>query len=71
MSLLWIFGASALKCILGFWLHMQMEAKKGSGKSAYVNRLVGTTGFMIFSSQLMKTDYRIVMLVSHSTMPVG
>lgn len=71
MPLIWILGAPALKCVLGFWPHMEMQADKGSGKSTLIGHLRGSTGFTMFSSQQLKSDYRIICSVSHTTMPVG
>lgn len=71
IPLVWVCGAVALKCILGFWPHFEMQAKKASGKSTLIERLSGTTGFQMFSSEQLKTAYRIISSVGHSSIPVG
>lgn len=70
MSLVWILGAH-LKAILGFWPHMQMQARKASGKSTLVRRLTGTTAFKMMSGQMTQTEYRMITSISHTSHPVG
>jgi hypothetical protein len=71
LPLIWILGGTALKCILQFWPHHEMQAKKGSGKSTLIGWLSGTTGFTMFSNEQMKTSYRLISSVGHSSLPVG
>ena len=70
MSLVWILGGH-LKAILGFWPHMQMQARKASGKSTLVRRLSGTTAFRMMSGQMTQTEYRMITSISHTSHPVG
>lgn len=71
LTLIWICGGTALKCILGFWPHHEMQARKGTGKSTLIRWLSGTTGFTMFSNEQMKTSYRLISSVGHSSLPVG
>lgn len=70
IPLAWIVGAH-LKVILGFWPHMQMQARKASGKSTLVKRLERATAFKMFSGQALQTEYRLVTSISHTSHPVG
>lgn len=70
LPLVWILGAH-LKAILGFWPHMQMQARKASGKSTLVKRLERATAFKMFSGQALQTEYRLVTSISHTSHPVG
>lgn len=71
IPLVWVLGGVALKTMLGFWPHAQMQANKGSGKSTLITKLSAATGFTMFSSQQLKTEYRIVGSVSHTSLAVG
>lgn len=71
IPLVWALGAPALKCILGFWPHFEMQAKKGAGKSTLIGRLSACTGFTMFSSEQLKTSYRVISSLGHTSMPVG
>src|SRR3546814_16921568 len=71
MPLVWIAGAAALKCIIGFWPHFQMQAEKGAGKTTLLGALGATTGFTMLSSQQAQTAYRVLCSVGHTSMPVG
>ena len=70
MVLVWMLGAH-LKAILGFWPHMQMQARKASGKSTLVRRLSLTTAFRMMSGQMTQTEYRMITSISHTSHPVG
>ncbi len=70
IPLVWALGAH-LKVHLGFWPHMIMAADKGSGKSTLLLRLTRTLAFHLFSNESLKTAYRILTSISHTSHPVG
>lgn len=70
LVLVWALGAH-LKVFLGFWPHMQMQARKGAGKTTLLKRLERTIGFTLFGSEQVKTDFRQLTSVSHTSHPVG
>src|SRR3546814_3415846 len=67
MPLVWIAGAAALKCIIGFWPHFQMQAEKGAGKTTLLGALGATTGFTMLSSQQAQTAYRVLRSEEHTS----
>jgi len=70
MPLVWALG-SHLKAFLGFWPHMVMQADKGSGKTTLLLRLSRTIAFTLFSNESLKTTFRILTSISHTSHPVG
>lgn len=70
LVLVWSLGAH-LKVFMGFWPHMQMQARKGAGKTTVLKRLERTIGFTLFGSEQVKTDFRQLTSVSHTSHPVG
>ncbi len=70
LPLVWSLGAH-LKAHLGFWPHMVMQADKGSGKTTLLLRLTRTLAFTLFSNESLKTAYRILTSISHTSQPVG
>ncbi len=70
LPLVWSLGAH-LKAHLGFWPHMVMQADKGSGKTTLLLRLTRTLAFTLFSNESLKTAYRILTSISHTSHPVG
>ncbi|MBD3609270.1 MAG: toprim domain-containing protein [Gammaproteobacteria bacterium] len=68
--LVWALGGH-LKAVLGFWPHMQLQADKGAGKSTIIKRLERTIAFKMFSSQALKTEFRILTSISSTSHPVG
>lgn len=70
LVLVWALGAH-LKAFLGFWPHMQMQARKGAGKTTLLKRLERTIGYTLFGSEQVKTDFRQLTSVSHTSHPVG
>lgn len=70
ITLVWSLGAH-LKAFLGFWPHMQMQARKGAGKTTLLKRLERTIGFTLFGSEQVKTDFRQLTSLSHTSHPVG
>ena len=70
LTLVWALGAH-LKVFLGYWPHMQMQARKGAGKTTLLKRLERTIGFTLFGSEQVKTDFRQLTSVSHTSHPVG
>lgn len=68
--LTWALGAH-LKAILGFWPHMVLQAKKGSGKSTLVKRLERSIGMTMFGGQSLQTEFRLLTSVSYTSHPVG
>lgn len=68
--LCWALGAH-LKCYLGFWPHMVLQADKGAGKSTLVKRLERTIAFKMFSGQNLQTEFRMLTSLSHTSHPVG
>lgn len=70
LPLVWGLGGH-LKVMLGFWPHMQIEAKKGAGKSTIIKRLERTIGFTMFSGQSLQTEFRLLTSISSTSHPVG
>ncbi|MBD0786699.1 toprim domain-containing protein [Vibrio sp. Y2-5] len=70
MLLVWSLGAH-IKTFLGFWPHYMLQSGKGSGKSTLIKSLERTIGFTMFSGQNMKSDWRLVTSISHTSHPVG
>lgn len=70
LPLVWALGGH-LKVLLGFWPHMTMQADKASGKSTLIKRMERTIGFTMFSGQSLKSEFRIVTSISHTSHPVG
>ncbi len=68
--LVWSLGCH-LKAFLGFWPHMMIQAKKGSGKTTLIKKLESTISFTMFSTESIKTLFRILTTVSHTSQPVG
>ena len=70
MALVWGLGGH-LKTLLGFWPHMQMQARKGAGKSTLIKRLERSIAFTMFSGQSLQTEFRLLTSISHTSHPVG
>lgn len=70
IALVWALGAH-LKCILGFWPHLAMQADKGAGKSKLLESLQSTLAFQVLSGQMLKTDFRRRVSVSYTSHPIG
>lgn len=70
IPLVWALGAH-LKAFVGYWPHCIMQAKKGAGKSTLCKRLETTMGITIMGAESMKTSFRILTSVSHTSHPVG
>lgn len=70
LALVWGLGAH-LKCVLGFWPHLVMQANKGAGKSTLIKRLEATIAFTMFSGQSLQTEFRLLTSISHTSHPVG
>ncbi|MEI8634691.1 toprim domain-containing protein [Vibrio sp. PP-XX7] len=70
MLLVWGLGAH-LKTFLGFWPHYTLQSGKGSGKSTLIKTLERTIAFTMFSGQNMKSEWRLVTSISHTSHPVG
>ncbi|MFT3964089.1 toprim domain-containing protein [Propionivibrio sp.] len=70
LALVWGLGGH-LKVLLGFWPHMQMQAKKGMGKSTLIKRLERSIGFTMFSGQSLQTEFRLLTSISHTSHPIG
>lgn len=68
--LTWSLGGH-LKCFLGFWPHMIIQADKGSGKSTLIKRLERTIGMTMFGGQSLQTEFRLLTSVCHTSHPVG
>lgn len=70
LLLTWALGAH-LKAFIGFWPHMTMQADKGSGKSTIIKRLERSIGMTMFGGQSLKTEFRILTSISHTSHPIG
>ncbi|HFG2190381.1 TPA: toprim domain-containing protein [Vibrio cholerae] len=70
MLLVWGLGAH-IKTFLGFWPHYMLNAGKGAGKSTLVKSLERTLAFTMFSGQSLKTEFRLLTSISHTSHPVG
>lgn len=68
--LVWALGGH-LKAFTGFWPHMIVQARKGSGKSTLIKRLERTIGMTMFGGQSLQTEFRLLTSVSHTSHPVG
>lgn len=68
--LVWGLGGH-LKTFLGKWPHNVMQADKGSGKSTVIKRLERTLAFNMFSGQSLKSEFRLITSLAHTTHPVG
>lgn len=69
-ALVWALGGH-LKAFLGFWPHMVMQSRKGSGKSTQIKRLERTIGMTMFSGQSLQTEFRLITSTSCTSHPVG
>lgn len=70
MLLVWALGAH-IKTFLGLWPHYTLQAGKGSGKSTIIKALERTIAFTMFSGQSLKTEFRLLTSISHTSHPVG
>ncbi|MGE0487349.1 MAG: toprim domain-containing protein [Gammaproteobacteria bacterium] len=70
LPLIWALGGH-MKCFLGYWPHLVMQAAKGMGKSTLCKRLEGTLGMTVFAHESMGTQFRILTTVSHTSHAVG
>lgn len=70
MLLVWGLGCH-IKTFLGFWPHYMLNAGKGAGKSTLVKSLERTLAFTMFSGQSLKTEFRLLTSISHTSHPVG
>jgi hypothetical protein len=70
IPLVWGLGAH-LKCMLGFWPHLQMQADKGHGKSTLAAQLELALGMKIYSKEAIKTAFRLITTTAHTSHPVG
>lgn len=68
--LVWALGGH-LKAFTGFWPHMIVQARKGSGKSTLIKRLERSIGMTMFGGQSLQTEFRLLTSVSHTSHPVG
>lgn len=68
--LTWALGGH-LKAFLGYWPHMIVQAKKGSGKSTLIKRLERTVGMTMFGGQSLQTEFRLLTSVCHTSHPIG
>ncbi|AWL12787.1 hypothetical protein HMF8227_02335 [Saliniradius amylolyticus] len=68
--LVWALGAH-LKTFIGKWPHMVLQADKGTGKSTLIKRLERSIAFTMFSGQSLKSEFRLLTSISHTTHPVG
>lgn len=68
--LVWSLGAH-LKTFIGKWPHMVVQADKGTGKSTLIKRLERSIGFTMFSGQSLKSEFRLITSIAHTTHPVG
>jgi hypothetical protein len=68
--LVWALGGH-LKALLGFWPHMMLQAKKGSGKSTLIKRLERSIGFTMLGGQSVQTEFRLLTSVSYTSHPIG
>ncbi|KFA98759.1 toprim domain-containing protein [Vibrio sp. ER1A] len=68
--LVWALGAH-LKTFLGLWPHYTLQSGKGSGKSTLIKTLERTIAFTMFSGQSLKTEFRLLTSISHTSHPVG
>lgn len=68
--LVWCLGAH-LKAYLGYWPHLVQQAEKGSGKTTLNGWLAKTTKMQMLGPNAIATPFRIVVLSSYSSMPVG
>lgn len=66
----WVLGGH-LKCFLGYWPHLVMQAAKGMGKSTLCKRLERSLGITVFGHESMGTQFRILTTVSHTSHAVG
>ncbi|MBJ6881731.1 hypothetical protein, partial [Vibrio cholerae] len=48
-----------------------LNAGKGAGKSTLVKSLERTLAFTMFSGQSLKTEFRLLTSISHTSHPVG
>ena len=70
LLLVWGVGCH-LKAFLGTWPHMMLQADKGAGKSTLIKRLERSIAFTMFSGQSLKTEFRLLTSISHTSHPVG
>ncbi|SIO94685.1 toprim domain-containing protein [Vibrio spartinae] len=70
MLLVWGLGTH-LKTFLGLWPHYTLQSDKGSGKSTLIKALERTIAFTMFSGQSLKTEFRLLTSISHTSHPVG
>jgi hypothetical protein len=70
IPLVWALGAH-IKCVMGFYPHLKLQADKGAGKSILTEAMQSTLGFQMLSGQMLKTDHRRRASVSYTSQPVG
>lgn len=70
LLLVWALG-SHLKCLLSFWPHLTLQARKGAGKTTLTEHLSRSIACTIFSGQSLQTDFRLLTSISHTSHPVG
>lgn len=70
IPLVWGLGGH-LKVLLGFWPHLQLQARKGAGKSTLIKRLERSLAFTMLSGQSLQTEFRLVTSISHTSHPIG
>ncbi|GHU17811.1 hypothetical protein FACS189475_02240 [Betaproteobacteria bacterium] len=70
IPLVWALGAH-IKCVIGFYPHLKLQADKGAGKSILTEAMQSTLGFQMLSGQMLKTDHRRRASVSYTSQPVG
>jgi hypothetical protein len=63
--------AGHLKAFLGFWPHLILQARKGSGKSTLIKRLERTIGMTMFGGASLETAFRVLTSVCHTSHPIG
>lgn len=68
--LTWALGGH-LKTILGFWPHLTLQGRKGSGKSTLMDALQRGIAMTMFSGKSLDSSYRISKSVCHTLHPVG
>lgn len=69
-ALVWAVGAH-LKAVLGFWPHLQMQARKGTGKTVFLNALQRSVGFKGLSPDAIDTGFRRNAALGYTSQPVA
>lgn len=67
---IWALGAH-LKAVLGFWPHMSLQARKGSGKTTMLDAVTPLLGIKTFSSAMLESGFRRMTAVNGTSQPVA